>query len=76
MAHHETADTPRVILAVFPPGGLGVREGVLGIWLTPFMGPRRAIIVLAGSRLLLTATELVAAAITFPLRIKGSYARA
>jgi uncharacterized membrane protein YbhN (UPF0104 family) len=64
------------LLAVFTPGGLGVREGVLGIWLTPFMGPRRAIIVLVGSRLLLTATELLAAAITFPLRTKSAYARA
>ncbi len=56
------------LLAVFTPGGLGVREGVLGIWLTPLMGPRRAIIVLVGSRLMLTATELLAAAITFPMR--------
>ncbi len=56
------------LLAVFTPGGLGVREGVLGIWLTPLMGPRRAIIVLVGSRLMLTATELLAAAITYPMR--------
>jgi hypothetical protein len=56
------------LLAVFTPGGLGVREGVLGIWLAPLMGPRRAIVVLVGSRLLLTATELLAAAITFPMR--------
>lgn len=55
------------LMAVFSPGGLGVREMVLGLWLAPFMGPRRAIIVLVGSRLLLTVTELVAAAITFPL---------
>jgi len=56
------------LLAVFTPGGLGVREVVLGFWLAPFMGPRRAIIVLLGSRLMLTATELLAAAITFPMR--------
>ncbi len=55
-------------LAVFAPGGLGVREGVLAVWLAPLMGPRRAIIVLVGSRLMLTLTELLAAAITFPLR--------
>ena len=56
------------LLAVFTPGGLGVRETVLGIWLTPLMGYKRAIIVLVGSRLLVTATELLAAAITFPMR--------
>lgn len=64
------------LLAVFTPGGLGVREGVLGIWLAPLMGPRRAIIVLVGSRLLLTATELLAAAITFPMRSQRDEARA
>ncbi len=64
------------LLAVFTPGGLGVRESVLGFWLAPFMGPRRAIIVLLGSRLLLTATELLAAAITFHLRNGNADARA
>lgn len=62
-------------LAVFTPGGLGVREGVLAVWLTPLMGPRRALIVLIGSRLMLTVTELLAAAITFPLRPKSGDAR-
>ncbi len=62
-------------LAVFTPGGLGVREGVLAVWLTPLMGPRRAIIVLVGSRLMLTLTELLAAAITFPLRAQSGDAR-
>jgi hypothetical protein len=60
------------LLAVFTPGGLGVREGVLLLWLTPVMGGRRAIIVLVGSRLLLTFTELLAAAITFPLRARNA----
>jgi uncharacterized membrane protein YbhN (UPF0104 family) len=60
------------LLAVFTPGGLGVREGVLLLWLTPVMGARRAIIVLVGSRLLLTFTELLAAAITFPLRTQSA----
>jgi len=64
------------LLAVFTPGGLGVREGVLGIWLLPLMGPKRAIIVVVGSRLLLTATELLAAAITFPMRSRSDEARA
>ena len=64
------------LLAVFTPGGLGVREGVLGFWLAPLMGPRRAIIVLVGSRLMLTATELLAAAITFPMRSVRDHASA
>lgn len=64
------------LLAVFTPGGLGVREGVIGIWLLPLMGPRRAIIVVVGSRLLLTVTELLAAAITFPMRSQRDEARA
>ena len=55
-------------LAVFTPGGLGVREGVLAVWLTPLMGPRRALIVLVGSRLMVTLTELLAAAVTWPLK--------
>ena len=62
-------------LAVFTPGGLGVREGVLAVWLTPLMGPRRALIVLVGSRLMLTLTDLLAAAITFPLRTHSGDAR-
>jgi hypothetical protein len=64
------------LLAVFTPGGFGVREGVLLLWLTPVMGARRAIVVLVGSRLLLTATELLAAAITFPLRPRSADATA
>jgi hypothetical protein len=71
-----TGGTLAGLLAVFTPAGLGVREGVLGIWLTPLMGPRRAIIVLVGSRLMLTATELLAAAITFPVRNQRAESRA
>jgi hypothetical protein len=71
-----TGGTLAGLLAVFTPGGLGVREGVLGLWLAPLMGPRRAIIVLIGSRLMLTTTELLAAAITFPVRNLRAESRA
>jgi hypothetical protein len=60
------------LIAVFTPGGLGVREGVLLLWLTPPLGLKGAIVVSVGSRLLLTATELLAAAITVPLRTQSA----
>lgn len=54
------------LLAVFTPGGLGVRESVLYLWLAGPLGPAAALVVSIGSRLLLTATEVVAALITLP----------
>ena len=48
-------------LAVFAPGGLGVREGILMALLAPAVGTGPALVLSIGSRLLLTATEVVAA---------------
>jgi uncharacterized membrane protein YbhN (UPF0104 family) len=48
-------------LALFAPGGLGVRELVYIALLTPSIGAGAAVAVSVASRLLLTGTELVAA---------------
>ncbi len=53
---------------VFTAGGLGTRELILIYWLTGPLGPKAALVVTFGSRLLMTLTELLAALITFPLR--------
>jgi hypothetical protein len=55
-------------LNVFTAGGLGTRELILVYWLTGPLGPKAALVVTVGSRLLMTVTELVAALITLPLR--------
>jgi uncharacterized membrane protein YbhN (UPF0104 family) len=52
------------LLALFTPGGLGVREMVLVGLLTPAVGGGPAIVVAVASRLLLTLTEVVAALAT------------
>jgi hypothetical protein len=48
-------------LAVFVPGGLGVRELVLISLLTPVLGSGGAVALSVGSRVLLTITEAGAA---------------
>ena len=60
------------LIAVLTPGGLGVREGALLFWLTGPLGPAGALVVAIGSRLLMTATELIAALITFPLTTRNA----
>jgi uncharacterized membrane protein YbhN (UPF0104 family) len=55
------------LLLVFTPGGLGAREGAIYVLLTGPLGPAAALVVMIGSRLLMTATEVVAALITLPL---------
>lgn len=49
------------LLALFAPGGLGVREAVLVALLTPAVGSGGAIVLSLGSRVLLTVTEGAAA---------------
>jgi uncharacterized membrane protein YbhN (UPF0104 family) len=51
------------LLAVFAPGGVGVREAVFVAMLAPTTGTGGAIALAAASRLLLTLTELVAAGV-------------
>ena len=46
-------------LALFAPGGLGVREGVLAVLLAPFMGPGIPAAVAVLSRLWMTIVELL-----------------
>ena len=49
------------LLALFAPGGLGVREGILLIILGPIIGPGRSAIVVIAARVLLILVELAAA---------------
>jgi uncharacterized membrane protein YbhN (UPF0104 family) len=55
-------------LALFAPGGVGVRELVLVGLLTPFLGAGAALAVSVGSRVLLTVTEALSALVTLPFR--------
>jgi glycosyltransferase 2 family protein len=48
------------VLAVFAPGGVGVREIVLIGLLTPALGPGGAVALSVASRILLTVTEVAA----------------
>jgi uncharacterized membrane protein YbhN (UPF0104 family) len=45
-------------LALFAPGGLGVREGALAVLLAPQIGPGLAGVIAVGSRLWMTLLEL------------------
>jgi uncharacterized membrane protein YbhN (UPF0104 family) len=56
------------VLALFAPGGVGVRELVLIGLLAPFLGSGGAVAVSVASRLLLTVLEATAALLTLPLR--------
>lgn len=57
------------LLLVFTPGGLGAREGAIYVLLAGPLGPAAAFAVMVGSRLLMTATEVLAALLTLPLSI-------
>ena len=61
------------LLALFAPGGLGVREVVFVALLAPTMGSGSALALSVGSRLLLTLTEVAAVLTTLMLhsRVKG-----
>jgi glycosyltransferase 2 family protein len=48
------------LLALFAPGGIGVREGVFVVLLTPYLGAGGALALSVASRLELTVTEAVA----------------
>ena len=56
------------LLALFAPGGVGVRELVLIGLLTPSLGSGGAVAVSIASRVLLTLSEALAALMTLPLR--------
>jgi uncharacterized membrane protein YbhN (UPF0104 family) len=51
------------LLALFAPGGVGVREAAFGLLLAPVMGPGPAVGLSVASRLLLTVMEVAAAGI-------------
>lgn len=56
------------LLALFAPGGIGVRELVFLALLGPVLGPSGALALTLASRLLLTGTEVSAALLTMGLR--------
>ena len=56
------------LLALFAPGGVGVRELVLIGLLAPVLGSGPALALSVASRILLTAMEAAAALVTLPLR--------
>lgn len=58
------------LLAVFAPGGVGVREVLLVALLTPAVGSGDAITLTVGSRLLLTITEAGAALAAFAVTMR------
>jgi hypothetical protein len=55
------------LINVFTPGGLGTREVILVTFLAGPLGPAAASVVTVGSRLLMTATEVLAALVTLTL---------
>lgn len=62
-------------LAVLTPGGLGVREGLMAVWLAAYVPAPVAIVIGLLSRLWLTAAELICVAIAYGLndrRLKQS----
>lgn len=58
------------LLAVFAPGGVGVREVLLVALLTPAVGSGSAITLTVASRLLLTITEAGAALMAFAIKTR------
>ena len=56
-------------LALFAPGGIGVREAVFVALLAPRMGSGEALALAVGSRLLFTLTELAAAVTAFTMGV-------
>ena len=52
------------LFAIFAPGGIGIREGMLLVFLTPSLGGGAALALSVGSRLLLTFTEVTAVLVT------------
>jgi hypothetical protein len=60
------------LLALFAPGGVGMRELVLVALMSPVLGSRGAIGLAIASRLLLTVTEVSAALLTLGLRSRSN----
>jgi len=56
------------LIALFAPGGVGVREAVYLAMLAPHVGGGGAVALAVGSRLLLTLTEIMSAALAAALR--------
>jgi len=61
-------------LAFFSPGGIGVREWVLTIMLTPYLGPA-AVGISVAARVWNLATEIIAAVIAWRIRFSNDNVR-
>jgi hypothetical protein len=59
------------MVAVFAPGGIGVREAVLAGLLAPRVGHTEAIVIAAASRILLTAADLLGGGVALALSRLG-----
>lgn len=59
------------LLTLLAPGGLGVREGAIGVQLSRWMGMGAAAAVAIGARVWFTAIELLCLAAVFALRRKA-----
>jgi hypothetical protein len=55
------------LINIFTPAGVGTRENILLTWLTVPYGAAAATVITIGSRLLMTATELIAALVVIPI---------
>jgi uncharacterized membrane protein YbhN (UPF0104 family) len=63
------------LVAVFAPGGIGVREAALAALLAPITGEGRAILVATASRLLLTLVDAVAGSLALIPRLRARRAQ-
>ena len=55
------------LIAIYAPGGIGVREAVLVAILGPRIGSADALVVAAASRVVFTVADLIPAALSLPL---------
>ena len=63
------------VLALFAPGGVGIRELVLVGLLSPSLGGGGAVALSVGSRVVLTVLEAATALVTFPFRERPEESR-
>ena len=55
------------LIAIYAPGGIGVREAILVAILAPRIGSADALVIAAASRVVFTLADLIAAGLSLPL---------
>jgi uncharacterized membrane protein YbhN (UPF0104 family) len=55
------------LVAIYAPGGIGVREAILVAILGPRIGSAEALVIAAASRAVFTLSDLIPAALSVPL---------